>query len=45
MVARAHGVPAPINTAIAAMARRAAREGIGPGQVRAAALAAELNLS
>src|SRR5699024_6681676 len=44
LIARAHGLAAPLNTAIAARARHAARTGSRSGQISAAELAAELGV-
>ncbi len=44
LIARRHGVDAPINAGIARLARRAAAEGQAPGAITAEALAAELGL-
>lgn len=44
LIAREHGLAAPLNTTIAALARQAARTGAQPGAISAADLAIELGL-
>ncbi|MGC0142298.1 ketopantoate reductase family protein [Pseudactinotalea sp. Z1732] len=44
LIAREHGLAAPVNTTIAALARQAARTGTRPGAISASDLAAELGL-